>query len=241
MRIKIRNILLGAAVIAMSHLAYAVEPGFYMGTDFGVSNLNNKSQTILLDPFGHTQTTSASNKGIGIRFFAGGEFNQYGGIEGGFAHYASSTYGSVPYTGYMLNPVNNRLVETTSVITKPTIKEYGFDLEGKAKYPIGKFAVFGKIGFAYIRKTASGILATCTGNASVKTPCSETAPVTNSEQANAFRPLTAIGASYDLSQTMVADISATRITQGSGIQNLYFYSVGFSYHLVDTYCGQFIC
>lgn len=240
MKIKIRNILLGAAVIAMSHLAYAVDPGFYMGSDFGVSNLNNKSQTILLDPFGDTQTVSASNKGIGIRLFMGGEFNQYGGIEGGFAHYASSTYGSVPYTGYMLNPAGV-LVQTTSVITKPTIKEYGFDLEGKAKYPIGKFAVFGKLGFAYIRKTASGILATCTGNASVPTPCSETSPVTNSEQSNAFRPLVAIGASYDISQTFVADVSATRITKGSGIQNLYFYSVGFSYHLVDTYCGQFIC
>jgi opacity protein-like surface antigen len=240
MRIKIRNLLLGAAVIAMSHLAYAVDPGFYIGSDFGVSNLNNKSQTILTDPFGDNTTVQASNKGIGIRLFMGGEFNQYGGVEGGFSHYASSTYGSVPYTGYMLNTLG-QLVQTTSVITKPTIKEYGFDLEGKLKYPIGKFGVFGKLGFAYIRKTASGILATCSGTATIPTPCSTTAPVTNSEQSNAFRPLVALGASYDLSQTWVMDASATRITKGSGIQNLTFFSLGFSYHFVDTYCGQFIC
>jgi hypothetical protein len=242
MRIKTKNIVIAAFATTATSMAFAVAPGFYMGGDFGVSNLHNKTQTIKLDPFGKEDSYTASNEGLGIRIFMGGSFNQYGAIEGGFSHYASTTYGSVPYTGYMVNPVTGTgLVATTSVTTKPAIHEYGFDLEGKGMYPLGPITIFGKAGFAFVRSSSSGILATCSGNATVNTPCSLTASVTSSAQSNAFRPLVAIGGSYDLSQSWVMDVSATRITKGSGIENLDFFSIGFSYHIVDTYCGQFLC
>ena len=50
-----------------------------------------------------------------------------------------------------------------------------------------------------------------------------------------------IGASVTLEQNWVIDVSASRITSGSGLQNADLLAVGFSYHFVDKYCGQFLC
>jgi hypothetical protein len=68
-----------------------------------------------------------------------------------------------------------------------------------------------------------------------------TSSLTTGTQANAFRPLIGIGVSYDLSQNWVADFSGTRVTKGSGILSADFFSLGISYHVVDEYCGQFLC
>jgi hypothetical protein len=39
----------------------------------------------------------------------------------------------------------------------------------------------------------------------------------------------------------VSDISFTRVNGGGNIQTADMIAISFSYHFVDTYCGQFLC
>jgi OOP family OmpA-OmpF porin len=229
MQIKIRNSALALLSMALTGSVFAVGSGIYVGTNFGESNLHNVTQTFqttAAKDAANKISAKADNTGIGIRLFMGYNINKYAAFEGGFSHFASTTYSGVP---------------TTIAFNSPSIHEYGFDAEAKGIFPMGPFGAFAKLGFAYIRKSASGSLAACNSKSASEFPCSNTSSITTGTQANALRPLAAIGASYDFSQNWVADLSYTRITKGGGIQNADFISLGISYHFVDEYCGQFLC
>jgi opacity protein-like surface antigen len=229
MNIKIIKIMaIASLAFAMTNTAFAAAAGGYLGVDVGRSNLNNKNQVLETGGVPPTINTNATNTGAAIRLFAGANINPYAAVEFGFDHYASTTYGGVP---------------SSLTTNNPSIHEYGFDFQGKGMVPVGAFSVFGKAGFAYVRSTASGSLATCATQPgrSASYPCSQTTGVHNSTQTNAFRPLVGFGTSYDLTQNWVADLSYTRILPGSGIQTISMVALGISYHFVDLYCGQFLC
>lgn len=108
----------------------------------------------------------------------------------------------------------------------PSARLQSLDFLGKGIFSIQKFSVFGKLGGAAVYVTTSGSLQP---------------PLSNKFQ---LRPEGAIGASYDFTQNWVVDLTASRIfgkNSGDSIPSINFISVGFSYHFVDDYCGQFLC
>jgi hypothetical protein len=228
MKMQIKTLLLASVALTLSASVSAIAPGFYAGANFGRSNLHNPHQVIQTGGTPSSIYSSADNTGVGARLFIGGNINTYAAMEMGLVHYASTTYGGVP---------------TSISNNTPSIHEYGLDIEGKGIYPVGPVAIFGKLGFAYIRKSASGVLESCSAPSSVGVtyPCSSTSSVQNSTQANALRPLLGFGVSYDVSQNWQTDFSYTRVMKGGGIQDSDLIAVGFSYHVVDLYCGQFLC
>lgn len=50
-----------------------------------------------------------------------------------------------------------------------------------------------------------------------------------------------VGAMLAIGQNVSIDFSATHITVGALIGSANFYALGFSYHFVDVFCGQFLC
>ena len=107
-----------------------------------------------------------------------------------------------------------------------TIRTGDIDLLGKGTYPIwNSFYVFGKAGVAISYTAIPGSF-----NAACKT-----------DYQHRVRPTFSLGASYDLTQSWVTDISWNQILMGSPLNNINYFALGIAYHFVDRYCGQFLC
>jgi opacity protein-like surface antigen len=207
----IKKISAATVMMGMIQSVYAVAPGFYFGTMFGMTNLNSPIQTIQLPttPPSSTTLTPESN-GIGARLFLGGNFNLYSGMEFGYTYYSAGTYKSTVVT-------NNIRAKANSL-----------DILGKGMFPIAAtgITIFGKFGGAYINNRTTGSVGGVKPKASSST----------------FRPVLGMGVSYDITQHWVADLSYTRILyKTTYVRNPSLMAVGISYHIVDEYCGQFLC
>jgi len=206
--------VVSAALIAMSAIsavsvAQATASGMYIGWMLGQPNYHTQNQTVFV-PVSTTLTPPSS--GLGTRFYLGGNFNKYFGMEGGLAYYFSSTYKAS--NGF-----------SSSVRTKAG----SVDLLGKAMFPFAEtgFDVFGKFGFASFLSHTGGRVN------SVLIPSSKT---------TAIRPALGLGVSYDINQHWVADLSYTRIfIKSTYVSNPDFIALGISYHVLDAVCGQFLC
>jgi opacity protein-like surface antigen len=210
--------LLGLMIISPS--AFAVTSGFYLGMQLGQTNLNNPPYYIQSSTSSQLFLVTPSNTGFGTRFFAGAQGNQYYGGEFGITYFTPSQYS---------------LSGASSSNNTPQIYTAAFDLMGKAIYPIyAGFAVYGKLGLAFAYVKASSGMDNTPGNENISNGIR-------------VRPAFAAGASYDISQNWVADISYNRITSGSGfasqnsMNNANFVALGISYHFTSQYCGQFLC
>ena len=217
---KIKKYLItGIMTLSMPAAIYADTPGFYLGLEGGYTNTHNINQDVATTT-GGVAVLTPSNKGVGGRAFMGFNINQYFGIEGGFTHYAPSTY-TLP-GGVILaagNPVGH-----------PVITENGFDLVGKGmwSFPYG-FGIFGKAGVAIIRTSKAGTFTTSsTGTIATGTT-------------NYVRPTAGLGLTYNLTQAWQTQFTVTRVFSGSGFQSADLIALGISYHFVDEYCGQFLC
>jgi len=214
MQKHIVKIVVGMSLLASVANVYAVNAGFYLGGQAGVSNLHNVPR----DVQGSTTTipqVRPKNTGIGARIFAGYQLNPYFGLEGGYTYYSPSQY------------------KTSAPVTcsTPTIKTQALDFVGKGIVPIQDFALFAKAGVAIASVSSSGSLNTSTTMDS----CGSNSRTT------VFRPTVGLGASYDLTQNWVADISWSRIISGSNIRAADLIALGLSYHFTDKFCGQFLC
>lgn len=213
---RIQTLKLSSALIlfAFTLNTYAVGMGFYMGLMTGpASNTGGQVQAQVKNSESTTLVTPRSNQ-WGTRIFIGNRFSTYGGIEGGLTYFSSINY-------------NTKGVQTCN---GPVARVRTFDIVGKFGFPLGYFEVFGKAGAALAYFTTSGSL-----NPDFTRPCGRSA------NENRVRPTFSIGASYELNQNWVADLSWTRILVGGQIKNVDFYGLGFSYHFVNRYCGQFLC
>jgi opacity protein-like surface antigen len=143
--------------------------------------------------------------------------NQYAGTEGGLNYFSTVRYNTNGVTA----------------CTGPSARVSDFDFVGKGNVSLGDFEVFGKAGVAISYLTTSGSFNA--GNNPNSTACGRTVRTTK------FNPTISIGASYDLSQNWVADISWNRTIVGKPINSIDFYALGISYHFVNIYCGQFLC
>jgi hypothetical protein len=109
-----------------------------------------------------------------------------------------------------------------------SIHTNAFDFEAVPMYPFGEsgFYVFGKVGFAYLRAVQSRTLYT-TGQQSVN---------------SGAHPIIGLGAAYEMTSRWVADLSWTEVvSHANQLPSASLFGLGISYHITDTYCGQFLC
>lgn len=214
MRKLLHSSSVAALFISTLSLAQAdTTSSLYLGGQFGMSNTHNVSRDVQTTG-GGVVTASPSNTGGAGRIFAGYNFNEYAAIEGGYTHYAASTYD----------------VEQASC-GDPQIRESGWDLVGKGTLPYGKFGAYGKAGISYMRVSLSGslqpseTLSSCSSNGTTQT----------------LRPTAGIGASYSLNPQWLFDLSYSRVFGGSNVKDADFAAFGVTYRFVDVKCGQFLC
>lgn len=217
-----KRILTNSALATFASLfvinAYAVAPGFYMGIMGGPSTNNGGTipiQTAVPPPAvvaGNPKSTQ-----FGSRIYIGYKINEYAGIEHGLAYYSGIDY-------------NTKGVETCSS-AKARVRD--IDLNAKGTYSFNNlFDVFGKAGVALAYQTTSGSLNPNLGPGAV---CGKSKYVTQ------FKPTISVGASYTMTQNIVIDGTWNRLMMGGTLGSIDMYALGFSYHFVDVYCGQFLC
>ncbi len=219
MKIKIiKQFSLVALLICPMSAVYATGQGGYFGLMLGQSNLNGQNQTFTVPtsfvPSG-VVTVKPQGTGIGSRLFAGYNMNEYAALEAGFTFYSSMSY------------------KTSGVTNSLKTRAASFELLGKGMIPFSDtgFAAFAKLGGAYFATKTTGKVENSVISISIPT-----------QSSSVFRPVVAIGVSYDMTQNWVADLSYTSIRySNSQIKNPSFLALGISYHLLDAKCGQFLC
>lgn len=219
MVIKLKHIGATAIILTLSSAAFAMGPGWYLGFGGGASDVHAKKQTF--DTPNGPLTINPTTSGIGERLYMGYDINPYAGMEFGFFHYGTATY-KIP-------------ADSMISCNNPSIRQNGFDIEGKAMFPFQKsgISVFGEFGMAVVYAGSSGSLQPdATTN-----PCGAGG---TSSKASA-RPLYGLGANYDFNQTWQGTIDWQHINGGGNIQTTDFIALSISYHFTDTYCGQFLC
>ncbi len=209
---------LGLMVIAVGSSfivsAYAVAPGLYMGLAAGPATANGSTQQLQVEGSPTTTPGNPKSSQFGSRIFVGYDINQYAGIESGIDYYSSIHY------------------RTSDVTTcsSASAQVRDIDFEGKAQLPVKMIDAYTKAGVAVTYITTSSDL-----NPVLSAHCG------TSENLIKYRPIVTFGMSYDLSQNWVVDVSWTRLFINDVISSIDFYALGFSYHFVDKYCGQFLC
>jgi opacity protein-like surface antigen len=205
--------IVAAVTTTLAVSAYATAPGFFMGLQVGQSNVYNQKTNFTLSN-GSTVLVSPSNTGFASRFLMGYNFKPYAAMEVGLTRYNRAVY------DYPNGSCANGF-------------EYALDIVGKGMVPVSVVSLFAKGGLAVLRSsqlkptTTPGGGTKCGGN--------------NFEQSTSARPIIGAGVSYDLSPNWVVELAYSRILKGSTSQNTDLKSLGFSYHFVDLYCGQFLC
>lgn len=214
---RIKQLALTIAAMTMIGNAYAVDPGFYLGLMTGpATNSAGTQQVQTLTPPPPTVLANPKSSQFGSSVYMGYKFNPYAGFEMGLMYFTSIKF----------QPANN--VQTCS---GSTVRVRNIDVLGKVELPFKNwFDLFAKGGVGYTYVTKAGAL-----NTDLSEPCGKSSYETK------VRPIIAIGADYNVNQNFVIDASWTRIMVGSIVGNVDFFAVGFSYHFVNEYCGQFLC
>lgn len=218
MRLRTTYFLLlsAALLLGLVNSASAMAPGFYGGIMTGpASNTGGSQQAQVSGSITTTATVKPKSKQWGTRLYMGYKMNAYASWELGGTYYSTIHYNTqgVAICGNLSSQVR------------------GIDLVGRGGLPLKYFEVFGKGGVSYAFTKTPGAFYTATGGAN----CG------NNNNTFKFRPTLAVGVSYDLSQSWQVDVSWTRLINGNPIGNVDLYALGFSYHIVDRYCGQFLC
>lgn len=209
---KIKLTGIAVALLSLSSASFAVNSGMYFGLQVGQTNTHNKSTAVIIDDEGDTEIISPKNTGFGGRFSFGYNFNQYGAWEFGYTHYASSSYNVPNESG-----------------SNPSVHESSIEILAKGIYPFGQsgFSIYGKGGLGVMYAGTSASIQLSSG--------------TNKQSFVSARPALGIGVGYDISQSWVVDFGITSILGGGTIQRADFIALGITYHIVDKYCGQFLC
>jgi opacity protein-like surface antigen len=191
-----KTLKISAAILALSALtglASAATPGTYVGGGLGYSNLGTPDHNIVTGPRAAGLHQSYDKTGWGERAFAGYNFNEYFGIEGGYAHYAKATY------------------KTSAPGLASGSVEYSFqdiNLVGKAYLPVYDTGVnvYALGGVAYVRSYGDEKLSSSIPGVAQH----------QSKTNNKFRPTYGVGVSYDIPQTqLTTNVEFSRV-QGTG-------------------------
>jgi opacity protein-like surface antigen len=208
----IRQISASLIALSIAGGAQATESGFYFGTMLGQTNLHSPTQTAVVPNTAITIGPLTPQK-------TGIGLRLFMG--GNYSRYVAMETG---YTYYQAVTYKSDGF-TNSLRTKLN----SLDLLGKLMYPISTtgIGIFGKFGIAYVNARTTGKV----NGFAIK-----------SETSSTVRPVLGIGASYDLTQRWVMDLSYTRLMyKTSYVKNPDMIALGISYHIVDEMCGQFLC
>ena len=181
------------STLALANVAQAAMPGAYAGIGLGGSRLDTPNEFLTLTDEGDLGVPTKKTKdigGLGGRVFAGYNFNQYIGVEGGYAKYARSLYKlSVP-------SIFNESVEWN--MSAVTVVAKGYLPLGESRFNVyalgGAAEVFGET-----KATASGLGLSDQEKKSV----------------SKLRPTYGVGVSYDVNSHITTNLEFSRI-QGQG-------------------------
>lgn len=166
-----KKIAIVLALLGASGVAYAQQPGFYLGASVGQTNISTDdlvSDTVNeLRAAGVPNVSSDdSNRDVGWKIFAGYQFNPYLGIEGGYVDFGK------------YDPQITASDGITNFKIKGEIDSQAMFFDVVGHLPVNEsFSAFGKVGLAFTRTDAS-ISASLTNffSASAKTDENEVVP-----------------------------------------------------------------
>jgi len=194
---KLLSLSLCFSTLLFNMLASAAQPGAYAGLGLGYGKQHTPS---LLDE----SFIKKDNGGLSGRMFAGYNFNEYVGLEGGLTHYADATY---------------KLNISNLLSVKQTDKLNTLDLVGKVYLPIPE------TGFNLYALGGAAL-------AHVQSRVEATGYPDDKSTSNIIRPIFGAGASYDIPNTALStNLEFTRI-QGNHeeIQNTDLATINLVYH-----------
>lgn len=182
---KISAVLL--ATLAVASTASAASTGGYIGAGLGGSTLRTPDANKYYAFIPGAVKYSNETGGLGGKIFAGYNFNNNFGIETAFAQYASSEYKATNILSHQV---------------KHTFDLNAVSVVGKAYLPLGadKFNVY-----------ALGGLALVNASQDIKLDGHRI----KSKDVHRIRPTFGIGASYDITTKLTANVELSRI-QGTG-------------------------
>lgn len=219
---KLKTLALTFIITTFSISSYATGPGFYMGFAFGpATNDGGPTQAQVMNKTKLQVTTiNPRSKQFGSRLYMGDQFNDYAAFELGFTFFNAIGYS---------NPSNLNLCSS------PTVRVRDVELLGKGTFPFGPyFDAFAKAGIAVAYTTLSGPLIP-TFNPKKHQTCGKAAYSTK------YDPVFAFGATYDINQRWVTDITYSVLLTGGKPNRMTFIGIGLAYHFTPVYCGQFLC
>ena len=144
-----KKIAIVLALIGASGVAYAQQPGFYLGASVGQTNISTDdlvSNTVNeLRAAGATSVSSDdSNRDVGWKIFGGYQFNPYLALEGGYVNFGK------------YDPQITGLAGTTSFKIKGQVDSDAMFFDVVGHLPVNEsFSVFGKVGLAFTWTDAS--------------------------------------------------------------------------------------
>ena len=208
--------ILGLTLITAS-AAYASPNGWYLGGQIGAANIDNTASSLnIIYASGITSGStvtgpyhpSVDNGDWGGRIFTGYQFMPYLAAELGATDFANTSV--------------DHLYGTPNL--DDHVSEYGFDAVAKVMLPIGeRFNVYAKGGVAYMLSNDFD------GYLSYQAPSTFVVGY-DKNTVTAFRPVYGLGASYDITPKLSADISWSQIVGGSDIPQTSFTALGLAYH-----------
>lgn len=193
--------------------AYAVSPGLYVGLMAGPSTNNGSEVQVRVQnpPPKNTTATPQSNQ-FGVRGFVGYKASDYFAFETGIVYFSTINY-SVP---------KGQDVGSTKAGVA------AWDLLGVGTYSFSNtFDIMGKFGLGVIYQGVSRTL--------VQPPAGD------SKYKVYARPAYGFGVGYNLNQNWMLEFSLTRYMTGGVVKNMDLFGLGLTFHIVDTFCGQFLC
>lgn len=191
---------------------FAVAPGYYLGLSVGAAQNDGKAVTAIRPiPPGGTTTAVPTKRQFAGRLFTGYKFNPWISWELG---------------GTVFSVINYHAPVSTCGQTKIWLG--AIDTVLKPSITVGPVDVYAKGGISVNYLVNSAAL-------------NRSGVCTKHKKQWTFGATYGIGASYDLTQSWVADVSWTRINVGQFLGSVNYYAIGIAYHFVDRYCGQFLC
>ncbi len=212
-------ITLISAGLVITANANAAPSGPYFGGQIGWGDVhqggNNTFDVLNSWRRGAEFDSSSSDTGLAGRVYGGYKLMQNFAIEAGFTKFHNATEESK-----IFSPLY-------SLSENVTIKTYAIDLVGKGIIPFDNgFNVYGKLGVAYLNSTFEG-----SGTELVDFHL----PITFhlNDEASKFYPTFGLGAGYELTQNLSADVSWNRIQKvgdDEKIPSTDFVGVGLAYN-----------
>lgn len=214
---RIRQCLNGFVLFVVFSSTYAVAPGYYLGLQIGQANNDGRqieARTLCPpDDIGCDPLTIArpTRKQAGLRLYTGYKYNPFISVEAG-----GTIFSFINYSTERPAADNTQLaVGAVDIVIKPSVTFGPIDIYAK-----------GGISFNYTKSSAALNLDLNSNK---------------STQKWTYGPTYGIGASYDMTQSFVLNGGWNRVQVNRLIKYFDFFYIGVSYHLVDVYCGQFLC